>query len=53
MSQHLEGAKSLLAANWKMNPISAADAAGLVRAILGVYAKHADHVELALFPPFP
>ena len=53
MGIHLEGAKSLLAANWKMNPVSAADAADLVRAILDVYARHADRVQLGLFPPFP
>lgn len=51
--QHLEGAKALLAANWKMNPVSASDAADLVRALIEPYKAHADHVELAICPPFP
>ena len=53
MGTHLQGAKSLLAANWKMNPASASDAADLVRAILDPYQAHADRVELAICPPFP
>jgi triosephosphate isomerase len=53
MGSHVQGAKSLLAANWKMNPASASDAADLVRAILGPYKAHADHVQLAICPPFP
>jgi len=53
MGTHLEGAKSLLAANWKMNPASAADAADLVRGILDAFKAHADRVQLALCPPFP
>jgi triosephosphate isomerase len=50
---HLDGAKSLLAANWKMNPVTAAEAAELVRGTLDAANLHADRVEVALFPPFP
>ncbi len=50
---HLDGAKALLAANWKMNPISAAEAADLVRGVTGAATEHGSRVEVALFPPFP
>ncbi len=53
MAAHIEGQKALLAANWKMNPVTAADAADLVRGVLDAARAHADHVEVALFPPFP
>ncbi len=53
MTAHLDRARALLAANWKMNPISPADAADLVRRILGTCAAHSDRVGVALFPPFP
>lgn len=45
--------KALLAANWKMNPSSGAEAIDLVRAIQAASAAHADHVEVSVFPPFP
>ncbi len=41
----------LLAANWKMNPISAAAAAELVRAVIPVADAH-PKVGVAVFPPF-
>lgn len=53
MAAHLQGQKALLAANWKMNPVTAADAAELVRGVMNAAEAHADHVELALFPPYP
>ena len=53
MAEHMEGQKSLLVANWKMNPATAADAADLVRGLLETAEAHKDHVELALCPPFP
>ena len=53
MAAHLEGQKSLLAANWKMNPVTAAEAADLVRGVMDAFNAHSDHVELALFPPYP
>jgi triosephosphate isomerase len=49
----MQGQKSLLAANWKMNPSTAADAADLVRGVLEAAELHKPHVEVALFPPFP
>ena len=49
---HLEGAKCLLAANWKMNPVTAGEAADLVRGTLDAAVQHADRVEVSLFPPF-
>jgi triosephosphate isomerase len=49
----MQGQKSLLAANWKMNPATAADAADLVRGVLDAAQEHQPHVEVALFPPFP
>jgi len=49
----MQGQKALLAANWKMNPVTAADAADLVRGVLDAAQAHVDHVEVALFPPFP
>jgi triosephosphate isomerase len=48
-----EGQKCLLAANWKMNPVTAGDAADLVRGILDAAAAHAGRVEVAVCPPFP
>ena len=49
----MQGQKSLLAANWKMNPATAADAADLVRGVLDTAEAHKAHVEVALCPPFP
>ncbi|HLH67597.1 MAG TPA: triose-phosphate isomerase [Candidatus Dormibacteraeota bacterium] len=45
--------RPLLAANWKMNPLSAEAAAELARGVLAAARDHADRVEVALFPPFP
>jgi len=45
--------KALLAANWKMNPPSAAEALELVKGVLPSAKTHLDHVEVAIFPPFP
>jgi triosephosphate isomerase len=53
LGAHVDGQKSLLAANWKMNPTTAADAADLVRGVLEAAEAHKDHVEIALCPPFP
>jgi len=43
--------KPVLAANWKMNPITAGEAAALVQGIT-VAAQSQDLVTVALFPPF-
>lgn len=43
--------KPLLAANWKMNPVTAAAAAALVEGVAGAAAEQAS-VAVALFPPF-
>ena len=43
----------LVAANWKMNPVSVDEALDLVRGVLSVARGHADRVEVAIFPPFP
>ena len=43
--------RPLLAANWKMNPASAGEAAALVAGIAGA-ARGQDRVTVALFPPF-
>ncbi|HEV2033119.1 MAG TPA: triose-phosphate isomerase [Candidatus Dormibacteraeota bacterium] len=45
--------KPLLAANWKMNPIDGDQALELVKGVLPAAVAHVDHVEVALFPPFP
>jgi triosephosphate isomerase (TIM) len=45
--------KALLAANWKMNPVDGGEAVDLVKGILPVASASKDHVEVALFPPFP
>ncbi len=50
---HLEGAKALLAANWKMNPVSAGEAGDLVQGVLPAAQEHSERVEVGLFPPFP
>ena len=43
--------KPVLAANWKMNPTTAGEAAELVEGIMAA-AKGQDRVTVALFPPF-
>jgi len=45
--------KALIAADWKMNPPTAAEALDLVNRVLPAAKAHADQVEVALFPPFP
>src|SRR5689334_3329247 len=47
------GKKCLLAANWKMNPATAGDAADIVEGILPAVNEHPDRVEVVVFPPFP
>ena len=47
-----QGQRALLAANWKMNPVSAADAAELVKQVLPAAAAHPE-VEVVLCPPYP
>jgi triosephosphate isomerase len=44
--------RPLLAANWKMNPVTRADAVELARGVAPVAMEQADQVEVALFPPF-
>lgn len=44
---------TLLAANWKMNPLSAEDATRLARATLQAAQPKASQVEVVVFPPFP
>ncbi|HYW23434.1 MAG TPA: triose-phosphate isomerase [Terriglobales bacterium] len=44
--------KPLLAANWKMNPVTGATALELARAVSPAAAEHAGQVEVAVFPPF-
>jgi triosephosphate isomerase len=46
------GRRPLLAANWKMNPLSAAEAVALARGVLPAARRHASRVDVALFPPF-
>ncbi|TME14668.1 MAG: triose-phosphate isomerase, partial [Chloroflexi bacterium] len=43
--------RPVLAANWKMNPISAKEAGDLVNGILDA-AKAQDRVQIAIFPPY-
>jgi triosephosphate isomerase (TIM) len=45
--------RPLLAANWKMNPVKAAEAVSLAEAVRDVAAAHAAALDVALFPPFP
>jgi triosephosphate isomerase len=47
------GRGALLAANWKMNPTTAREAAELARGILKPATENADLVQTAVFPPFP
>jgi triosephosphate isomerase len=47
------GARSLLAANWKLNPLTADAAIALAGAVAASARAHAGRVEVALFPPFP
>ena len=43
---------TLLAANWKMNPLTANEATRLARATLEAAQRHASQVEVVIFPPF-
>jgi triosephosphate isomerase (TIM) len=45
--------RPLLAGNWKMNPLSAAEAIDLARAVTPAVRQHASVLDVALFPPFP
>lgn len=45
--------RTLLAGNWKMNPLRASDAIELARAVTPVARTHAPVLDVALFPPFP
>lgn len=45
--------RPLLAANWKMNPLAAADAVDLAQDVIHAASEQASLVEVALFPPFP
>jgi triosephosphate isomerase len=45
--------RPLLAANWKLNPLTAADAAALAAGVVEAAERQAPQVEVALFPPFP
>ncbi|HZV48383.1 MAG TPA: triose-phosphate isomerase [Candidatus Dormibacteraeota bacterium] len=49
----MPASRPLLAANWKMNPLSAGAAAELAGDVLPAAREHAGRVEVALFPPFP
>jgi triosephosphate isomerase (TIM) len=44
--------KPLLAANWKMNPVTQVAAVELAGAVTPAAAQHAAGVEVAVFPPF-
>lgn len=44
---------TLLAANWKMNPLTANEATRLARATLEAAQPQASQVEVVIFPPFP
>jgi triosephosphate isomerase len=46
-------ARPLLAANWKMNPVTRADAVALARGVTPAALDQADLVQVVLFPPFP
>jgi triosephosphate isomerase len=47
-----EERRPLLAANWKLNPVTRADAVELARGVTPAAGEQADLVEVALFPPF-
>jgi triosephosphate isomerase len=44
--------KPLLAANWKMNPVTRADAVELARGVTPAAMEHRGQVDVAVFPPF-
>jgi triosephosphate isomerase (TIM) len=45
--------RRLLAANWKMNPVTRVDAVELARGVTPAALDQADLVQVVLFPPFP
>jgi triosephosphate isomerase len=45
--------RPLLAANWKMNPVSLAAALTLAESVRDAAAAHASRLDVVLFPPFP
>jgi triosephosphate isomerase len=49
----VSGPRPLLAANWKMNPVTLDEAVTLARAVADTARAHSDGVEVAVFPPFP
>jgi triosephosphate isomerase len=49
----VSAARSLLAANWKLNPVTVGEATALAEAVAAAAGAHAGRVEVALFPPFP
>jgi triosephosphate isomerase (TIM) len=44
--------RPLLAANWKMNPVTLDDAVALARGVTPAARRHGGSVDVALFPPF-
>jgi triosephosphate isomerase (TIM) len=44
---------TLLAANWKMNPLTAGEATSLARATVEAAQPNASRVHVVVFPPFP
>ncbi|MDQ6774380.1 MAG: triose-phosphate isomerase [Candidatus Dormibacteraeota bacterium] len=45
--------RALIAGNWKMNPVTAAEAAALSRALIEPARTHAGLVQTVVCPPFP
>jgi triosephosphate isomerase (TIM) len=45
-------ARSFLAANWKLNPVTVDEATALAGAVAATAEAHAGRVEVAIFPPF-
>ena len=45
--------RPLLAANWKLNPVTAGEAGDLVQGIRSAADAHQDRVQTVVFPPFP
>ncbi len=48
-----EAVRPLLAANWKMNPVRASDAADLGRGVVDAARNAAQTVDVVILPPFP
>jgi triosephosphate isomerase len=47
------GRRPLLAANWKLNPVSQPAAVELAQAVIPAARQHANRVDVAVFPPYP